>query len=274
MELADVITRINGPSNVSRRNLHGSVAHQLATLIISGRIKPGDVLPNEEELSASLSVSRTAFREGMRVLAAKGLVVTRPKSGTKVTPRAKWNILDPDVLSWHFEVEPSPKFIVALFELRRIVEPAAAALAAARSTAEDRAAMTGALERMRGNPPGSVDGLDADLAFHQAILQAAGNEALLALSSVIGSTLRWSARLKLMARPKVFQTSLPEHVMVQEAIVRRDGTAAAERMTLLIDNSLAQTLEVLDEHGPALQAAVDAAGLAKGFAVGRPKIAG
>jgi DNA-binding FadR family transcriptional regulator len=245
LEKWSVIDRVNAPSTISRRRLHGSVAHQLGVMIIGGKLAPGDVLPNEDVVSANLSVSRTAYREAVRILAAKGLVDTRPKAGTRITPRERWNLLDPDVLSWHFEVEPSPTFIVSLFELRRIVEPAACALAAQRCDRADLEAMRAAIDKLRESQPGSLDGLDADLDFHKAILIAARNEPLQALSSVIGSTLRWSVRLKLTAEPRVFENTLGEHISVMEAIAARDANEASSRMTHLVTKALAETLEVL-----------------------------
>lgn len=236
---------VNAPSTISRRRLHGSVAHQLGVMIIGGKLAPGEVLPNEDVVSANLSVSRTAYREAVRTLAAKGLVDTKPKAGTRITRREQWNFLDPDVLSWHFEVEPSPKFIVSLFELRRMAEPAACELAAERHDRHDIATMRQAIGELRESPPGSLKGLDADLAFHHAILVAARNEPLQSLSSVIGSTLRWSVRLKLTAEPRVFENSLPDHVLVMEAIAERDSAAASAGMRHLVNKALDETLEVL-----------------------------
>lgn len=244
------LDRVNAPSTISRRRLHGSVAHQLAVMIIGGRLAPGEVLPNEDVVSAHLSVSRTAYREAVRMLAAKGLVESRPKTGTRITPRDKWNFLDPDVLSWHFEVEPSPTFIVSLFELRRMAEPAACELAAERRDRDDLAALRHAIGALRQSPPGSLHGLEADLAFHHAILVAARNEPLLSLSSVIGSTLRWSVRLKLTAEPRVFENSLPDHLAVMEAIADQDPAGASTRMRELVTKALAETLEVLAAQTP------------------------
>ena len=92
----------------------------------------------------TLGVSRAAYREGVQVLIAKGLVESRPKAGTRVLPRDHWNLLDPDVLAWAFAREPDQRLIDSLFELRGIVEPAAAALAAERTSRED-------LQRMKSD---------------------------------------------------------------------------------------------------------------------------
>src|SRR6266542_3023286 len=114
--------------------LHGMVARDLGVRIVSGVYLPGDLLDGEIDASGYLKISRTAYREAIRILAAKGLVEVRPKVGTRVTPRDHWHLLDPDVLSWMFEHEPDERLLESLFELRKVVEPEAAALAATRRT--------------------------------------------------------------------------------------------------------------------------------------------
>src|SRR3954468_5928255 len=93
------------------KRLHGSIAHQLGVAILTGHYRPGEILPGEVEFSEQLQVSRSAYREAVRILAAKGLVESRPKAGTRVSDRERWNLLDPDVLAWAFEGEPSDAFI-------------------------------------------------------------------------------------------------------------------------------------------------------------------
>eukprot|EP01035_Chromulina_nebulosa_P037515 gene37515-50643_t len=119
--------------------IHGTIAHDIGVEIVSGVRKPGDVFGGEIEASEALGVSRTAYREAIRILAAKGLIESRPKAGTRVTQRSRWNLLDPDVLGWAFEGEPDTDFILDLFELRSVIEPAAAAFAARRRSDDDLA---------------------------------------------------------------------------------------------------------------------------------------
>jgi DNA-binding FadR family transcriptional regulator len=224
----------SGPRALNdRRRIHGSIAHDMAVAIIGGRHKPGDVLPNEDDASRRLDVSRTAYREAIRILAAKGLVESRPKTGTRILPRSHWNMIDPDVLSWHFEVEPSPSFITQLFELRRIVEPSAAALAAERRSEADLEGLAAALATMKQETLASAAGNQADLDFHHNILAATGNEALVALSSSIGSTIRWSNVLK--SRPGgQMRESYLDHLHVYEAIAAGDAAAARSAMEKLV----------------------------------------
>ena len=103
------------------RRLHGAIAHRLGTDILSGKYAPGDILSGEVAFAEELQVSRSAYREAIQVLTAKGLVASRPKAGTRVLPRDRWNLLDPEVLGWAFAGEPDIEFVRSLFELRAIV---------------------------------------------------------------------------------------------------------------------------------------------------------
>src|SRR6516225_4123131 len=134
---------------VSKRlRLHGTIAQNLGVRIVTGHFKPGALLDNEIEASDQWQVSRTAYREAVRILAAKGLVESRPKVGTRVSPKEAWHLLDPDVLLWVFEGTPDESLLTALFELRRIVEPSATALAAMRRTDVHLTTMRRALDAM------------------------------------------------------------------------------------------------------------------------------
>jgi DNA-binding FadR family transcriptional regulator len=231
----------NAPND--RRRLHGSIAHDIAVAIVGGVYPPSSILPNEDQFSQQLAVSRTAYREAIRILSAKGLVESRPKIGTRVTERSKWSLIDPDVLAWHFEIEPSPTYLDQLFELRLMIEPRFAGLAAERNGPDDIKRLGEALARMEALTLQSPEGERADLDFHHAIIIATKNEALLALSPGIGATIRWSTRLT-MRRPLPLQDDpipdhLPDHRVVFEAIARHDGTDAFAAMDRLVRESFA-----------------------------------
>ena len=113
------------------RNIRASLAGRLGREIVGGVYPPGSLLPNAADMCAMFKVSRTALREAYSVLTAKALIVARPKIGTRVRPKADWNMLDPEVLSWHLQSTPSEGFVAELFALRQMIEPAAAAMAAA-----------------------------------------------------------------------------------------------------------------------------------------------
>jgi DNA-binding FadR family transcriptional regulator len=219
----------------SRRSLHGQVAHDIGRQILGGMVKPGDLLPNETELSQRLGVSRTALREAIKVLAGKGLIESRPKTGTRVRPRKSWNFLDPDVLAWAVDGATAKQFVDELYELRRVIEPAAAAFAAERAKPDDIAQMEAALMRMAAQ--GDEDGSDTggDIAFHNAVLQASDNELFRSLGSVVEVALAISLRLSM--RRHRFGEFLELHRAVLEAIRRRDVDGAREAMKRAIEVS-------------------------------------
>ncbi len=213
--------------------LHGALAHRLGVDILRGVYKSGEILPNEIDSSSSLDISRSAYREAIRILAAKGMVESRPKTGTRVTERARWNLLDPEVLGWMFETEPSQDFIKALFELRLIAEPAAAELAALRRTEDDVEQMRLSLDIMKRETLTTEAGRRADLEFHHTLIHATGNEALASLSSSIEAAVSWTTRYK--ARHNALtRDPVPDHERVWEAIQRQDAGAARWCMESLI----------------------------------------
>ena len=220
--------------------LHGSIARDIGVLIVSGRYRPGHVLDGEVEASEQRKVSRTAYREAVRILSAKGLVHSRPRVGTRVSPLEQWHLLDPDVLSWAFSGEPEPEVLHGLFELRAIVEPAAARLAAERRTRDDLKVMKTALGVMRQKTLATEAGRAADRDFHDAILQATHNDALIVLSASIGAAVAWTTQFKQRARA-LPRNPIPDHVRVYDAIAAGDGEAASEAMRALIDLALDDT---------------------------------
>lgn len=213
--------------------IHGTIARQLGIAIISGRYAPGDILEGEVVSSEQLAVSRTAYREALRILAAKGLIDARPKIGTRINPRSRWNFLDTDVLEWIFDTEPDAHTLNALFELRDLVEPAAAALAASRRTAAQLAAMRDALEDMRVHTLASEAGQNADLAFHATLLQATHNPFLVSLATSVGAAIHITTVFKQRHQP-LRRNPMPDHDRVYEAIATQDPARARAAMRGLI----------------------------------------
>lgn len=220
------------------RRIHGAIARDIGVEIVGGLRKPGEVLDGEIDASAARGISRTAYREAIRILSAKGLVESRPKAGTRVSPRRHWNMLDPDVLAWTFEGEPGTAFIRDLFELRAVVEPAAAAFAAQRRSEEDLATMRDALAGMARHTLATPEGQAADQQFHRAILAAARNEPLAALASTVGAAVRWTTKFKQRER-ELPRDALPDHERVCEAIASGDPEAARAAMADLLRLALA-----------------------------------
>nr|WP_293037880.1 FadR/GntR family transcriptional regulator [Paraburkholderia sp.] len=226
-----------GPQRHSRRtviqrDLHGTVAFELGSAILRGDYAPAQVLPREAELMEMFDVSRTVLREALRTLTSKGLVESRPRVGTRVRAREAWNLLDVDVLDWYAGVAPPLAFALKLQEMREMVEPFAAGLAASAHDADALAVLREAHEAMVGAR--NVDEwVRADLRFHLAMLAACRNELLVPLGALIARTLEGQLRVN-ATRADVFNAALPEHTAVFDAIADRDAPRATSAMAELL----------------------------------------
>ncbi|RDI99239.1 FadR family transcriptional regulator [Dyella solisilvae] len=217
------------------RSLYGHVMHELGQRIVSGKVKPGEVLPREETLAESLDVSRTALREALKVLSAKGLIESRTGVGARVLDERHWNQLDADVLAWRCASMPPDDFVDKLVEMREIIEPAAAAAAARRRTAAQLAEIETAYRAMEAAQTLEA-WTEADLQFHDAVLHATCNELLQSLFSVVESSL--GTFFTLSARNvSDFRYSLPHHHKVLESIRRKQPEAARKAMLAMIADS-------------------------------------
>lgn len=215
------------PANVA-------LARRIGVAIVTGRHEPGSGLPGEIDLAERFEVSRSVIREALRMLAAKGLVESKPKAGTRVRERQAWNLLDPELLGWMFEGEPPPlAFVRSLFQLRMIVEPAAAELAAVSRTSRQLTRMGHALEEMAKLGLDSEAGRAADQSFHATILEATGNELLVSLSASIAAAVRWTTFFKYRAGAP--RDPVAEHQALFEAIARSDGPDARAATETLVE---------------------------------------
>lgn len=226
------------------RNLHGQIVHSIGRQILQGELVPGQAIPEQPDLPAS----RTALREAIKVLVAKGLVETRPRTGTRVRAREAWNLLDPDVLRWGQAGGGSRALLRNVTEVRGIIEPAAAELAARRATAADVAALERAYGEMEAAMPAHGPGdvaafVDADTRFHLTIFQAAGNHILEQMSGVVYAALRYSFEATSRI-PGSARSSLPVHWAVVEAIRARKPTQAGAAMRALV-RRIARKIEVM-----------------------------
>jgi len=210
------------------------IAADIGARIVAGRLKPGTILDGEIEASGQRQVSRSAYREAVLILTAKGLVHSRPKIGTRVTELDQWHLLDPDVLAWMFAKEPQRELLGSLFELRKFVEPEAAALAAERRTLEQLNRMGSALEVMAQQTLHTERGRVADKVFHAALLSASANPFLVSLSSSVTAAIAWSTLFKDRTQ-RLKRDAIPDHIKVHEAIAARNPGAARAAMTELID---------------------------------------
>ncbi len=218
-------------SDRSGRNLTYGLLDALGRAIVTGRYD-GAPFPTEAELAKQHAVSRSVTREAVKMLTAKGLLTARPRKGTTVQPSSSWNLFDPDVLRWLLERKFSLELLRQFSELRIAIEPAAAALAARYGGDAGVTAIRAGYDRMAAAEAGDDDPLEADIAFHIAILHASGNPFYQQFRDVVETALRTSIRFT--NRFKGRTASLPQHHAVLGAIERGDQRQAHEAMTDLI----------------------------------------
>lgn len=215
------------------RGIHGQTVETLASRILSNEYPEGTIL-DLPTLRAELDVSLTALREALKVLTAKGMIDARQKRGTFVQPRSSWNMLDADVMRWHTASSTDPALFDQLTEVRAVVEPAAARMAAERATDEDIAALTEALDAM-----GAADDVDAaveaDITFHRRLLLATHNDFLAQIAQIIAIGLAERDKFVHHANPS---SPLPSHRPVLDAVAAHDPDGAEQAMRALVDQSL------------------------------------
>ena len=229
----------------SGKSRHFAAAEEIGSRILRGDFAPGVLLPNEAEWCKRLRMSRSAVREAIKMLKAKGLLNSRPKVGTRVEPRARWNLLDRDVLAWYMSTPDRDRFLKSVQEMRRIFEPEAAALAAIHRDPAQMNAISDACRDM-GTATTLENRIDADVRFHLGILNAAGNEFLVPFGFLIESALAnvFDAVTRHVGSLRHAQ-SLHEDI---EKAVRRRRPEAARRAARRL---LADTDHVIDHMPPA-----------------------
>ena len=217
----------------AKGKMHMSVVRRLGARILGGEFNPGDAFPGEAELALSLGVSRTTIREAIKVLAAKGLIESRTRTGIRVRAREEWRVLDPDLLSWHPDLRADKLFIDSLVESRRIIEPAAAELAAQRATAQDLYAIESAYLDMQSAAPVNMQSCnEADVRFHRAVIHASHNLVLKGLTSTIEAALRAAF---FVTSEFMDKDVLEAHRHIVEAIRLRHSEDARKAMLHLLD---------------------------------------
>ncbi len=210
------------PLNLQR--LHEGVVQQITAQIMNKTLLPGESLPSEAALAQQLGVSRTVIREAVRVLVGKGLIVVKHGSGMLVQEPDQWNYLDPAILFEQIRLGHD-SLLHDLLELRRVVEIELAVLAALRRTPEDLETLHSLLQQMKTVLDDPVAYTRLDIAFHQAIFDAARNRLLTqALRSASQALL--VGRLISSQRPGGPAASVRGHEEILEAIEAGDQTQA------------------------------------------------
>jgi DNA-binding FadR family transcriptional regulator len=229
-----------------RKSMHPQIVRDLGMRIVAGEFAPGTRLPGEAVMLASYQVSRSVLREAIRVLVAKGLVVSRQRAGVIVRPRSDWHLLDPDVLYWLIQSQPTGEFVASLMTVRRIFEPAAAALAARVATEEQLKGISEAYAGMEAaRTPQEL--LEPDLAFHRRIAEATGNDLLAYIGNMLSLALRESIQVS-SKLPNTHALSLPRHKAILTAILHRDALAARQATLVQLEETREDISRILDSE--------------------------
>ena len=215
--------------------LHTLIARGIGERILGGEFGPGALLPNEAEWGRIYGASRTAVREAVKALSAKGLIASRPKIGSRVEPRNRWNLLDRDVLAWHRTATDRKAFLISTQEFRRVVEPAIAELAARKRTTVQIDMLVSALDAMKLAKQ-HPDVVAADVLFHDVLLSCANNDLLMPFGALIEETLANLFDFTTQRNPR-YQQAIKLHENIARAVIAGDASAARKAMIVLIDDT-------------------------------------
>ena len=217
----------------ANRNLSYKLAESLGQNILTGKYEPGSILPGEIELCDMYNISRTAVREAVKMLAAKGMVLPRPRIGTRVLPKENWNYLDQDLLAW-IKLNDHPEMVEEFKYIRRIIEPEAAAMCALNASDEDRAKLQDIMKKMYevNENYNQNKWTEIDTQFHQLIYFASGNHFL----SPFGNLFRAIFENYFMMVSRKGVERIEAHQKLVDAILAKDSAAARQATLDIFDN--------------------------------------
>jgi GntR family transcriptional repressor for pyruvate dehydrogenase complex len=211
--------------SVKRRRLYEEIVQQFHSLIRQGTLKHGDRLPSERELSEQFKVSRSSVREAIRSLELQGLVVSKRGSGTFINTENLESVLDLVAAN----LNTGAAVLQDVFEMRHLMEPHIAALAAQRATDDEVTAMRQILEEQQRQIDSGETGVESDTAFHFALASATHNSALIKVVSAIEDILQMS-RDRSLQEPGRPQRSLASHCQILQMVEMGDVIGAQQAM--------------------------------------------
>ncbi|THV25160.1 FadR/GntR family transcriptional regulator [Peteryoungia ipomoeae] len=225
------------------RTTHAKVVEEIGLSIVGGKYPVGAVLPGDQALESQFDVSRSVLREAMKTLTAKGLIVAKSRVGTRVREQCHWNLLDEDVLRWHFNVGVTPDFVEQLYDVRLLLEPAAAAAAAMRATPEDCDELRGYALQLGSEAISLQERVEADLRFHILLTLLSGNIFYDGMLGFIKSALEGALKISLSPDLAARRHNIVEaHLAIVEAVERRDPEAARATTQAVVEGGRSTAL--------------------------------
>lgn len=228
--------QFDAQQQAAQRNLSYLLAEKLGQQILAGEYQAGSILPGEMELGEQFGVSRTAVREAVKILAAKGMLLPRPRIGTRVMPQSQWNFLDQDLLTWWMTAENFDQVMQHFLILRTSLEPQACSLAAAKATPQQKAQLSALMAEMRILHVNFDRDrwIEVDSQYHQLLYEASANPFLTSFANLFSSV--YQNYFRAITGNEVIK--LQHHQAIVDAVIAGNSTAAlAACQTLLQDNT-------------------------------------
>lgn len=216
--------QFNAQQQAAQRNLSYLLAEKLGQQILSGDYAAGSILPGEMELGETFGVSRTAVREAVKILAAKGMLLPRPRIGTRVMPRSQWNFLDQELLTWWMTRENFDHVMQHFLILRTSLEPQACSLAAVHADEQQKVQLESLMAEMRAlhKEFDRERWIQVDTQFHQLIYEASGNPFLSSFANLFSSV--YQSYFRAITGNEVIK--LQHHQAIVDAISACESNAA------------------------------------------------
>ncbi len=233
---------------ISHRNLTQQLVHELGKAILQGKYTDNK-LPSETDIAKEYDISRTATREAIKMLTAKGLISSRPRKGINIQEIKHWNLFDSDVLRWVLLGQPDLYMLRHFLDVRLAIEPAAASLAAKYASDDEIIAIETSLSKLKFEGSGYDDTHQADIDFHQSILFASNNPFFIQLQTFVETALKVNLHFTKRA-DAVSEKEYQEHVDIFNCIKTGDEQGAFEttaktiKLTILLVNEKIAALEL------------------------------
>ncbi|BEM60357.1 GntR family transcriptional regulator [Serratia marcescens] len=223
---------LNAQQQAAQRNLSYLLAEKLGQQILAGDYQAGSILPGEMELGEQFGVSRTAVREAVKMLAAKGMLLPRPRIGTRVMPQSQWNFLDQDLLTWWMTRENFDQVMQHFLILRTSLEPQACALAADHASPQQTKLLAELMAEMRAlhTQFDRERWIQVDTQFHQLIYEASGNPFLTSFANLFSSV--YQSYFRAITGNEVIK--LHHHQAIVDAILAADSAGALVACQVLL----------------------------------------
>ncbi len=225
----------------AQKNISWVLAGKLAQKILAGDYPPESILPGEIELGEQFGVSRTAVREAVKTLTAKGMVLPRPRIGTRVMPRSSWNFLDKELLVWWMTESNFNEVVDHFLIMRSSLEPQACMLAAVNGSVEQKTRLNTLMEEMvlLKSDFDRQRWIEVDMAWHEHIYIMSGNPFLSAFAALFNSV--YQSYFSAITNNEVIKLDL--HQAIVDAIRQGDGEQARQASRALLDAPNTQAMK-------------------------------